>query len=85
VPRGKRLNPHPIALDFPPREASIPPAQLDRLCNIISKDFPADDTMYELHVLRACMAVSDGYAKIVDILPAKPVVAAPRRKGMTTG
>ena len=41
--------------------------------------------MYELHVLRACMADRDGYAKNVDILPAKPVVAAPRRKGMTTG
>ena len=52
---------------------------------MIRKDFPADDMMYELHVLRACMAVRDGYAKIVDILPAKPVVAAPRRKGMTTG
>ena len=29
-------------------------------------------------VLRACMAARDGYAKIEDILPAKPAVAASR-------
>ena len=61
------------------REASIPPAQVARLCKMIRKDFPADDMMYELHVLRACMAVRDGYAKIEDILPAKPVLASSRR------
>ena len=43
---------------------------------MIRKDFPADDMMYELHVLRACMAVRDGYAKIEDILPSTPVAAA---------
>jgi hypothetical protein len=46
---------------------------------MIRKDFPADDMMSELHVLRASMAVRDGYAKIEDILPATPVVAASRR------
>jgi hypothetical protein len=46
---------------------------------MIRKDFPADDTMSELHVLSASMAVRDGYAKIEDILPAKPVVASSRR------
>ena len=35
--------------------------------------------MYELHVLRACIAVRDGYAKIEDILPATPLVAASHR------
>ena len=61
------------------REASIPPAQLARLCKMIRKDFPADDMVYELHVLRACMAVHDRHAKIEDILPAISVAAASRR------
>ena len=57
------------------------PAQLARLCKMIRKDFPADDMMYELHVLRAGMAVRDGYAQIEDLLPAKPVVVASRPYG----
>jgi hypothetical protein len=46
---------------------------------MIRKDPPAEDMMYEPHVLRARMPVRDGYAKIEDILPATPVVAASRR------
>ena len=61
------------------RQASIPPAQLARLCKMIRKDFPADDMMYELHVLRACMPVRDGYAQIEDILPATLLLASSRR------
>ena len=58
---------------------SIPPAQLARLCKMIRKDFPADDMMYELHVLRACTPVREGYAKIEGILPATPLIASSRR------
>jgi hypothetical protein len=43
---------------------------------MIRRNFPADDMMYELHVLRARMAVRNGYAKVEDILPATPVVAS---------
>jgi hypothetical protein len=46
---------------------------------MIRKDFPADDMMYELHVLRACMPVRDGYAQIEDILPATLLLASSRR------
>jgi hypothetical protein len=42
---------------------------------MIRKDFPADDMMYDLRVLRACIAVRDGYAKIQDVLPARLVAA----------
>ena len=55
------------------------PAQLARLCKMIRKDFPADDMMHELHVLRAPMAVRDGYPQIEDILPAPPLLASSRR------
>jgi hypothetical protein len=46
---------------------------------MIRKDFPADDMMYELHVLRACTPVREGYAKIEGILPATPLIASSRR------
>ena len=55
------------------REAGIPTDRLAELCESIREDFPTDDMMYELHVLRACMAVRDGYAKLENILPQEPV------------
>jgi hypothetical protein len=63
----------------PPTIPTRTPAHLARLCKMIRKDSPADDMIYELHVLRACMPVRNGYARIEDILPAKPVVAPSRR------
>ncbi len=60
------------------REAGIPPDALADLCHGIREEFPTDDVMYELHVLRACMAVRDDYARVEDILPHEPVVLASR-------
>lgn len=60
------------------REAGIPTDRLAELCESIREDFPTDDMMYELHVLRACMAVRDGYAKLEDILPLEPAAVASR-------
>jgi len=34
--------------------------------------------MYELHILRACMAVRDGYAKFEDVVPQEPAALASR-------
>lgn len=48
---------------------------------MIRKDLPADDMMYELHVLRACMPGRDGYAESEEIPPATPIPAASDRKG----
>ncbi len=42
------------------REAGVSPSQLDRLCEEIRQEFPNDDMQFELHVLRACMAIKDG-------------------------
>ncbi len=49
------------------REAGIASDVLDKLCAIVRRDFPADDMMYELHVLRACMAVKQGVLNVADI------------------
>jgi hypothetical protein len=57
------------------REAGVPPGKLAELCKSIRVEFPTDDMMFELHVLRACMAVRDGYAKIEEIVSAGMAVS----------
>lgn len=57
------------------REARIPDDKLDELCEFIRQEFPKDDMMYELHVLRACMAIRDGYIQLEDIISAKLLVS----------
>ena len=56
-------------------EARIPDDKLDELCEFIRQEFPKDDMMYELHVLRACMAIRDGYIQLEDIIGAKLLVS----------
>ena len=46
------------------REAHITPADLATLCELIREEFPSDDMMYELHVLRACLAIRDGHLSL---------------------
>jgi len=42
------------------REARIPPEKLDNLRSSVKREFPHDEMMYELHLLRACLAIRDG-------------------------
>ncbi len=42
------------------RKAEIPEEKLKRLCELVRQDFPGDQMMYELHVLRACLAILEG-------------------------
>jgi hypothetical protein len=53
------------------REAKITPEKLRKLLNLLRQEFPDDPLMYELHVLRACMAVRDGYISLKDLLKSK--------------
>lgn len=48
--------------------AGIPPDKLVALCSVIRQEFPHDQMMYELHVLRACMAIQDGEITLEDAL-----------------
>jgi hypothetical protein len=50
------------------RKSGIPVDKLAELCQSIRREFTKDDMMYELHVLRACMAIKDGYAQIDDAI-----------------
>ncbi|MBM3473188.1 MAG: hypothetical protein FJX75_07980 [Armatimonadetes bacterium] len=49
-------------------EAGITPEQLAGIERLVREEFPHDDMLYELHVLRACMAVKDGYCTVEQIL-----------------
>ena len=50
--------------------------QLNQLCNQVRFEFPNDDMMFELHVLRAIMAVESGRATLNQILQ-EPEVQPP--------
>ena len=52
------------------REAQISTDELRELCRIVRQEFPDDEMMHELHVLRVCMAVRQHAVKIEDILKA---------------
>jgi hypothetical protein len=53
-------------------QAGIADDRLHELCNVIRDEFPQDEMMYELHVLRACMAIRDGHASLNDWMSAQP-------------
>jgi len=54
------------------REAHIPPEKLDELGLVIRQDFPRDEMMYELHLLRACMAIREGVLTLEEALRPEP-------------
>jgi hypothetical protein len=49
-------------------EANIPDGSLAEICRIMRQEFPGDEMMFELHVLRACLAVRDGLVSLADVL-----------------
>ncbi len=49
-------------------EAGISDEKLEELAKLIRTEFPFDDMMYELHVLRACRAIRDGYVTLEEAL-----------------
>ena len=54
------------------REAKIPPDKMEKLLKLVRQEFPNDPLMFELHVLRACMVIRDGYVKLEDALKPEP-------------
>ena len=52
-------------------EANIPPDKLTELCKRVREEFPQDDMMYELHLLRTCMAIKEGVVTIDDAVRAE--------------
>jgi hypothetical protein len=50
------------------RQAHIPPEKLEQLKKLMRQDFPRDEMMYELHLLRACMAIREGVLSLEEAL-----------------
>jgi hypothetical protein len=50
------------------RDARIPAEKLEELRHLIREEFPRDEMMYELHLLRACMAIRDGVVTLQQAL-----------------
>jgi len=53
------------------REARIPAEKLEELRHLIGEEFPRDEMMYELHLLRACMAIKEDVVTIDQALTHK--------------
>ena len=49
------------------RESGISESDLEMIKEAMRAEFPTDDMMWELHVLRTCMAIRDGHATIKDV------------------
>ncbi|MFH1741619.1 MAG: hypothetical protein ABIH23_21645 [bacterium] len=56
-------------------EAGIPDDKLEKLCPLVRQEFPKDQMMYELHVLRACMAIKSGSVSLEQVLRMEPTVS----------
>ena len=54
-------------------EARIPPDKLAVICEILRREYPDDDVLYELHVLRACNSVKGRRITLDQLL--KPATA----------
>lgn len=50
------------------RRAAIPEAQLERLCALVRAEFPSDEMMAELHILRVLLAIERGDTTLEDVL-----------------
>jgi hypothetical protein len=50
------------------REARIPAEKLDELRDLMKGEFPRDEMMYELHLLRTCMAIKNGVLTVDQAL-----------------
>ena len=50
------------------KKAGIPPNKLEELRKLVRQEFPRDDMMYELHLLRACMAIQQKHTTIDEAL-----------------
>ena len=54
------------------REANVTPEKLEELRRLIRQEFPKDEMMFELHLLRACMAIKGGVLTLEDALRKEP-------------
>ena len=50
------------------RRNGISDADLERICRLVRTEFPHDEMLFELHVLRAILAIEHGYTTLPEVL-----------------
>ncbi len=58
------------------QQAGITEEQLDRLQQMMNREFPHDQMMFELHMLRVCRAIRDGDVSLEEALGVRSRQAA---------
>jgi hypothetical protein len=53
------------------RQAHLSAQQLQLVKDAVRRDFPHDQMLFELHLLRACRALLDGAVTLADVLGGK--------------
>ena len=53
------------------RETRIPAHKLKLLAKAVREEFPTDDMMHELHLMRVCSAIQAGYVGLEEALHPK--------------
>ena len=64
----RRIAMHDFDYEKVAREAGIAAEALGELSRLIRREFPDDEMMYELHLLRACRAIREGRLTMEDAL-----------------
>jgi hypothetical protein len=57
------------------QQAHLSAGQLGKLCALMRREFPSDEMLYELHVLRACLAIRDRLITVEQALAEQPEAA----------
>lgn len=50
------------------KRVGIPQDKLDRLCALVRAEFPSDEMMAELHILRAILSIERGDTTLEEVL-----------------
>ena len=58
------------------REAGLSDQELRGICALVREDFPRDEMLFELHVMRICIAIKEGRTTVARVLGHESAMAA---------
>jgi hypothetical protein len=58
------------------REAGLSDQELRQVCVLVRDEFPHDDMLFELHVMRICLAIKEGRTSVARIVGHESALAA---------
>ena len=58
------------------RKAGLSDQELHAICALVREDFPHDDMLFELHVMRICLAIKEGRTTVARVLGRPAALAA---------